>query len=121
MTGLTPNGSVSPVVLPVLYYVYLTLCCAYAFLRGGRPERAGATLAIAASLLSTLTAPTAHYWSEASWALLIIDCATFVGAAVISLRTDRFWPMWFAGFCLVGAMTHLATAALPEYTPKAYA
>ena len=121
MTGLTPNGSVGPVVLPVIYYIYLIACCGYVFLRGGKPERFGAILAVTASLLSTALAPTRNFWFEASWALLIIDCATFMAAAVLALKTDRFWPLWFAGFCLVGAVTHVSTAAMPSYTPKAYA
>lgn len=107
--------------LQLIYFVYLGLCCAYACYRGGRDELYGVAITLTASFLSLDPIQGQTDWVRPELALIIVDFAAFIGATLIALKSDRYWPIWFAGFCLVGAATHLSTAAMPAFAPKAYA
>jgi len=120
LTGLTPNGSVGPVVLQTLYDVTLVLCCLYAFIAGGRTEKLGSLLTLTASIVSVLIWYRPLEWRAVHWNMFAVDLVTFLLATWLAIRSDRFWPMWFAGFCLVGVMTHLAVAAMPNFASMAY-
>ena len=52
--------------------------------------------------------------------MFAVDLITFLLAAGLALRSDRYWPVWFAGFCLVGALTHVTVAAMPHFASMAY-
>ena len=120
MTEPTPNGLVDPVVLYLTYLAFMTSCCGYALFRGGKPERIGAGIVIVASFFTSDLAPHGLGWAGASMNLVLIDSLTMSAVTVLALTSNRYWPMWFAGFCLVGLMTHVAAAAMPEFAPKAY-
>ena len=107
-------------VLQTLYNAVLVPCCLYAFIVGGRPERLGGLLTVAASVVSGLVWYRPLEWRAVHWNMFTVDLITFALAAWLALRSDRHWPMWFAGFCLVGVMTHLAVAALPNFKSLAY-
>lgn len=107
-------------VLYLFYLAFMTSCCGYALCYGGKPERIGAVIVILASFLTSDLAPHGLGWADASLNLLIIDGMTMLAITTLALSTNRYWPMWFAGFCLVGLMTHVAAAAMPEFAAKAY-
>jgi hypothetical protein len=80
--------------------------CGAAMWKGGAPERLTAAwlvLGWAATLL--LRDPR---WPHLQWGTLTIDVAFFVFLLVLALRTDRFWPIFAAGFQFLAVLTHLA-------------
>jgi hypothetical protein len=91
----------------IIYWAFATCCCVYASAYGGRPERWGAAINMAASLLSTamVTAP-ATRWVQVQYAVATIDIAVFLGFLAIAIRAKRTWAIWASGFLLAELWIH---------------
>lgn len=50
-----------------------------------------------------------------------VDLALLLFLLALTLRADRFWPLWVTGFHLVGVLTHVAKAIAADLHPWAYA
>lgn len=108
---------------PLFYWTLVALCSGYVFIRGAAPERTGMAILVVGSILSTLSA-TADYairFRSLELGIFIIDLVALVAFVALALKANRFWPLWVAGFHLVGVATHAAMAANPEVVPRAYA
>ena len=108
---------------PLFYWTLLALCSVYVLIRGAAPERIGMAVLVVGSILSTASA-TAEYevrFREMELGIFLVDVAVLVGFVALALRADRFWPLWVAGFHLVGVATHTAMMASEEVVPRAYA
>lgn len=108
---------------PLFYWILLTLCGAYVFIRGGVPERIGIAILVMGSILSTASA-TANYalrFRQMEAGIFLVDVVGLIALVALALRANRFWPLWVAGFHLVGVATHAAMAASPDVVPRAYA
>lgn len=108
------------------YFVALLLaCCAYAFIAGGRTERAGAafyTLSCLATWLSYRTSPApAEFWASLEIDVFVIDILIFGTFVIVALRADRYWPIWVSGLLGVGVLGHLARMADSSVNPWTYA
>jgi hypothetical protein len=91
------------------YTVLLILCWAYAMLKGGPPERLGATILALGSFLTVAAMPSwALHVGPVEIGVLIVDMACLAAFAVLALRADRFWPIWVSALVGVGALGHLA-------------
>lgn len=73
-------------------------------------------LAALATLLAFTTLPTTDYGR----AILAIDGALLVVALYFVAGVRSFWPIWFAGFHLIGVATSLARWLLPNDIPEIY-
>lgn len=110
--------------------VYLGLLfgsCLYAALRGGPPERVGAAILTAGSLLTmavlsyaALSSLDALYRSFER-EIFLIDLATLLGFLILALRADRLWPLCIAALQIVGTAGHAVKLVDPEVLPFAYA
>ncbi len=104
------------------YNIVLVLCCALALLWGGRPERVGAGLMFAGSMLSWAALEFfATFHASVESGILIVDIALLAGLGTLALASDRYWPLWATGFHLVGLTTHVAVLADRAIAPLAYA
>jgi hypothetical protein len=107
----------------VNYYfnALLLVCCLYAFVAGGGPERVGAAAYALACLASHLvfSAPAIKFRSV-EIGVLIIDVLVFVAFAILSVRANRLWPIWVSGLLGLGVLAHLARWAGPGVIPWAY-
>jgi hypothetical protein len=95
-------------MLPVpLYYAILLLCAAYAVLRGGGPERAGAAIIVVGSICSTFlfSAHESRYRGVES-GVFLVDVAVSVAFVVLALRANRYWPLWMTALQLIGTAEH---------------
>ena len=109
-------------LLQISYWIVLFLCCGYAFRRGGRPERIGAAVALAASILSVAaTTEFAARFKGVEAGILAVDVAVLCAFLALAVKTDRFWPLWATAFHTVAVATHIAIAADPTTVPRAYA
>ena len=94
--------------LPTLIGLTVTiLVCGYALIRGGPDERVtGAVL-----LVAYLAAPFLQNridWQAPQYGLMVSD-ALLAGYFVwLALRSDRYWPIWAAGFQLLTLFAWLA-------------
>lgn len=103
------------------YDLSLALCCVLAFAWGGRAERWGAGMLAVASVLTIPATWIDPEWSAIQNPILAIDTLLLGGYLALALRSDRFWPMWVAGFHLVGVVTHLTMLTEMGIVPRAYA
>lgn len=106
----------------LIFWALLLICCGYALLRGRKYERLAALLFLAASVLSFL----AHMHLRAGYAVMnagevAIDTAVLAALIAIALASDRFWPLWAAGFQLVGSMAHVLKVVDATFAPWGYA
>lgn len=106
----------------IFFYVLLLVCCGYALLRGGAPERIGAAIyAVGTGLTVVALQEAAIRYGSVEVGALIVDMAALIAFLVLALRARRFWPLWIAALQAVGTAGHLAKLADPELMRWAYA
>ena len=105
------------------YTILLILCWTYAMLKGGSPERIGATVLALGSFLTVAVLPSwAGHVGSVEIGILVVDIACLAAFAVLALRADRFWPIWVTALVGVGALGHLARwFDGPEISTRVYA
>lgn len=106
----------------LIFWAILLICCGYALLRGRKYERIAALVFIAASVISVA----AHFVTDVRYLALdisdvVIDSAVLLTLIAIALWSDRFWPLWAAGFQLVGSMAHVLRMIDVTFAPWGYA
>jgi hypothetical protein len=107
---------------PVQYWIVLLAVSAYAFAFGRRDERAAVVTCVVATVGSVLlNSQLAERFSHVEWGVMTVDVLTFIAFTLIAIRTDRFWPLWVAGFQLTTLMAHLLKAIQFDLMPQAYA
>lgn len=92
----------------LVWAVTVIVVCALAVLRGRRDEQLAAGVMLAAWALTMVVA---RGFMNLEWGILLVDFAALVGFVWIALRSDRYWPMFAAGFHLLAVVTHIARAA----------
>ena len=101
-------------LLPVLFMGF----CLVGLWFGGREERvtAGALLlAYAATLVFR-----DRSWAGTQWVTFGTDIAFLLLIGFIALKTRRYWPLFAAGFQLLGVATHTARVIDPYVHAWAY-
>lgn len=87
--------------------------------KGRRDEKSTAAFLITASLISPLVSPRHFYGPEAG--IVTIDLFVLAWLTGMALVSDRFWPLFAAGFQLDGVAVHLAQIVTPDGVGHAYA
>jgi hypothetical protein len=104
------------------YAVVLFGGCFYVAARGGVPERIGAAILIAGSLLTVAAlSSTAKIYRSLEVGVFLVDVATLLSFVVLALRADRLWPLCVSALQLVGTAGHAVKLADPQVIPYAYA
>ena len=105
-----------------LFLVLLIACCAYAFVRGGAPERIGMAVYAAGSVLTyvAVSAPPIRF-KGVEVGVFIIDVCVLISFTVLALRANRFWPIWVSALQGLGVLGSLAMLLHPRVIPWAYA
>jgi hypothetical protein len=106
---------------PILFWPLLVLACGYALLRGGRHERTVAIVCILATLVSMNVHPAHGRYAQVDWGELTVDFAVLAAFVAVALQSDRFWPLWLAGFQLTSSFAHIFKAVDSDLIPHAYA
>jgi hypothetical protein len=102
----------------IAFAVLFFITIGFAFWRGRADERMAATAIMFAAVFSPIAK--ASGFSSPETGILGIDLALLVFLIVLALRSDRFWPLWAAGFQVVGTTIHLATFVEVDIWPPAY-
>ena len=104
------------------YYTILGLTCLYALLKGGAPERVGASIIGVGSILTTvaLSAPAARFGSV-EIGVLLVDIGALGAFLVLSLRAERFWPLCVTALQVIGTAAHAVKLVDPNVIRWAYA
>lgn len=100
----------------ILFWVLLLGNFAVAALFGQRTERAFATMLVIVSLsvLAIGMVVPAPVWARAG---MVSDWAIFGIAWFLALRSDRYWPVWFAAMQSLAVLTG-ALAEIIAGTPR---
>lgn len=111
-----------PVMAPTFFWTFLALTCGYALWRGSGEARLTAFVCILASIVSTwVLSPLATRYTGLEGGELVVDGLVLAAFTLVALRSDRFWPLWIAGFQLTSGLGHLFRAVDLELVPQAYA
>jgi hypothetical protein len=102
------------------FVVLLLLSCAYAFLRGGAPERIIGAVLLLGTLMSVLVVtPHQHFYHE-EYGVFLVDVVALLIFGVVAFRSTRWWPLFVAGLQLDGVLVHLIHFVAPSTIPIAY-
>lgn len=105
-------------MVTILFLALLTGTCTFALVRGRTDERLAACAMLLAALLSPIAM--ASGYSAPETGVLGIDLGLLAFLIVLALKSDRFWPLWAAGFHVIGTSIHLATFVEVDIWPPAY-
>ncbi|MBW0144327.1 hypothetical protein [Sphingomicrobium clamense] len=109
-------------MLPTLYWTLLFSITLYAFLKGTGEHKLAAAGCVAATVATRLlVSPDATKYSSMEFGVLAVDVMLFGLFLFIALRSQRFWPLWIAGFHLVTVSAHAIRALKMDLIPTAYA
>lgn len=107
-------------VLALLFLIVLVAACSYAGWQGGWPERAGAAIMVAGSILTPVMASHTE-WRSPEYGIFIVDLLMLAAFVNLALYCDRFWPIWVTSFHLIAVTIHVAKLAEPSVAALAYA
>lgn len=104
--------------------LYISLCglgCGYALRRGHRYERLVAGACILGAVATLLvSAPLNRVSVHSEVGALLINLAVLIALVAISLRSDRFWPLWTAGLQLTITAAQFLKVWNANLMPRAY-
>lgn len=104
--------------LQSLYLIAITLCVVSVSRYGQRDEWAALAGVFLASIVSPIVER--HQFESVEIGILAVDLALLAWLTAISLRSNRYWPLFAAGFHLAGCSVHLAPIANSEFAGAAY-
>lgn len=104
----------------------LLVVFAYAFRKGGKPEKYVATIYLGLFLAAVAFRLFSGGWSEGSYHGLQLyrfasDILAFLCVVVVALRFNRWWVLWVGSVQLLAVMAHLIRAAELPIEPLVYA
>lgn len=107
---------------PTIFLIVLLTGSAYAFQRGGAPERITAFAYLVAFGFSVLLQqPMASRYIGVEWGILTVDLGLLVVLLGVALYSDRFWPLWVAALHALSTGAHLVGGMDHGIEPVAYA
>jgi hypothetical protein len=106
----------------IVFNVLLFGCWAFAWLRGGAPERIVASIVVVGSILTAFaaTGPATRYTSV-ELGIFLVDVAALVGFLIVALRAERFWPLWVTALQAIGTAAHAMKLTDTHLIPWGYA
>lgn len=97
----------------------LLLTCGSALWYGRQSERWTAIVLICAAVASLLAQTSKFFQPESG--IMLIDLALLSYLVWLAMCSDRFWPMYAAGFQIIGTLIHIARLTDDSIWHSAYA
>jgi hypothetical protein len=106
----------------ILYDALAVACWLYAMLRGGAPERIGASIVLLGSGLTfaAVSSPAVRFGSL-EIGIFLVDVAALLSFLVLALRAERLWPLWVTALQAIGTTAHAVKLVDPTVIRWAYA
>ena len=101
-----------------IWAIYVLSAVAFAFWRGGRPERLVAVAAVVASIASALLV-NQRDWLSPQWGDLIVDLAFLGLLGFLAFASDRKWTLWATAFQLISVVIYVARMVDPRVGARA--
>lgn len=86
----------------------------------GRDSERWTALVLVCAAVGSLIAQTSKFFQPES-GILLIDLALLGYLIWLAMRSDRFWPMYAAGFQIIGTLIHVARITDESIFQSAYA
>lgn len=83
-----------------IYWLLTLLCCGYCLIWGDRIGRLGGLITIGVALASGVATWPGTSWARTDLPLILVDGLYLIALVALALRSDRYWPIWLAGFQL---------------------
>lgn len=99
--------------------IFLLLSSGAALWMGGWPERAAAIAMVTAWFATAVLLTQIQLWGLET-EVMIVDVALFLVILAIALKSDRWWPLWAAGFLGLIVLVHLAVILDRRIWGRAY-
>ena len=103
----------------IAFTLIVMFSCGGALWLGRDNERWTAIALLASGALSAMLQTSQFFEPESG--ILIVDVVLLGYLVWLAMRSDRFWPLYAAGFQVVGTTIHLARFADPNVLHSAYA
>lgn len=103
----------------LLFAVALFSVTVFAFLRGNTEVRFVAAALLVSAIATAFVIGEFDESMEAG--ILLVDVILLLAILIVALRSERYWPMFAAGFHLNAIMIHLAVYMNIIQFPHAYA
>lgn len=106
----------------LIYFLLCLALLAYAWLRGGAPERTAATLWLVAFLATVFSySAMPSRFRSVEIGPMIVDVVTLAALVVLMIRADRFWPIPLVSLHAVGTAGHFVKMLAPDTIRLSYA
>lgn len=99
--------------------IFLLLSSGAALWMGGWPERVAAIAMVTAWFATAVLLAQIQLWGVET-EVMIVDVALFVVVLAIALKSDRWWPLWAAGFLGLIVLVHFAVILDRRIWGRAY-
>lgn len=104
----------------IFYGVLIWAIFLYALRRGGWEERLATAGVIANAYLTVLVAsPKDTLFNHLETPILLVDASLLVLLLLISLRSEKFWPLWIVAMHALSTLSHLSPF-VPHMQPMGY-
>jgi hypothetical protein len=103
-----------------IFDALLFIACAFAFWKGGAPERLAALTFLGGDLLSIAVVFHPGRFRHEEYGLFAADVLMFAALAAIAFRSARWWPLFLAGLQLDAILVHLIHLAARRTIAIAY-
>jgi hypothetical protein len=107
-------------IVALLFWTLMILCCGFAAAFGGRSGRAIAFFYLLNIVATWAVTRDPQAWRAPHLAALLVDAALLVALIWVALRSDRWFPIWFAGFHMVAVASHFGSVITPGFAPRIY-
>lgn len=101
-------------------FVVIMLATCGAALWFGRDSERWTAIVLISSAVASLIAQSSKFFQPES-GILMIDLALLAYLIWLALRSDRFWPLYAAGFQIIGTLIHVARITDDSIFQSAYA
>lgn len=102
-----------------LYWAFLLTTLGLAWALGPGETRRSIAVIVAATV-ATASAQTVLDGETALAVILGIDALLLAYFVSLALRSDRYWPLWFAAFCALGVLASISAYVFPRENFAAY-
>lgn len=103
------------------FSLMLPMCCLYAALRGGAPERIVAAAFIVAAVATAFTGTGLPSREGTRWGVFAVDTLLLIALIATALRAHRIWILPTCSLQLLTVLAHCVNALLPGIGPWPYA
>ena len=97
------------VVVDILFWLILACCLAATVVFGRRTERYFVLMLVAGSIATLVANRTGAEHGGRLNIITLIDWIILAVAWGLALRSDRYWPIWFAAMQTLSVLTELAS------------